>query len=87
MGTTTVAVICAVAQRRLTARKALLEPSNVLLLSQAIRTFGSLDNAVSGLVEPDFACGGQPLIDLLDKPNGIATILSSLIRIDHGVYY
>ncbi|MBA2670623.1 MAG: DUF2384 domain-containing protein [Gemmatimonadetes bacterium] len=56
------------------------------LTARAAETFGSPEDAVAWLREPNGALAGQAPLDLLRTGEGAVLVEQILTRIDHGVY-
>lgn len=56
------------------------------LTARAAETFGSQEDAVAWLREPNGALAGQAPLDLLRTGEGAVLVEQILTRIDHGVY-
>lgn len=77
--------------RRQKGQRLTLEESDKLgritrLTARAAETFGSQEDAVAWLREPNGALGGQAPLDLLRSGEGAVLVEQILTRIDHGVY-
>jgi putative toxin-antitoxin system antitoxin component (TIGR02293 family) len=53
---------------------------------KAIDVLGSQEAAIRWLATPAIALDGQRPIDLLSDPEGVARVLTLLVRMDYGIY-
>jgi len=56
------------------------------ILAQAIRVFGTQEEAERWLDRPGMGLNGRRPIDLLATPVGVAMVETFLTRLEHGVY-